>query len=94
MSVNHVCQCTACAPDAYPNGPRQGSGHIAVRFGTGFERGRPYWEAALDGELVHDLIEALPGQNGYVIVNGLDESGKAHLCRTCAASIPMPMPAG
>jgi hypothetical protein len=81
----HVCACVACNPSLALDGPRQRPDHIAVRFGTFLKAGQPYWETALDGSIVDQVVEALPGEDGHVLRYTVDPGARtAHLCRTCA----------
>ena len=49
-------------------GPRQGEGHVGVRFGD-HAHGRGNWCIELDGaNVANDCLEALAGPDGWVIV--------------------------
>jgi hypothetical protein len=85
MAENHVCACVGCNPALALDGPRERPDHIAVRFETYLKAGQPYWETALDGSIVDQVVEALPGDHGHVLRYTVDPGARtAHLCRTCA----------
>jgi len=56
--------CRSCDTDVFPAGPRQGEGHVAVRFRD------DNWGIVviLDGQAVEDVvIEAFAAEHGWVI---------------------------
>lgn len=67
--------CKECHPEEFPKGERQSEGHIAIRFGDGYN-----WRVWLDDkEISNRTIEACAGKQGFVVIYEESET-KLFLC--------------
>lgn len=79
MTPRGVRRCALCRTDDYglPSGPRQGEGHVSVRFGDG-TRG---FRVVLNGEdVTNDAYEAFAGERGFVALYDRTAGGERFPC--------------